>query len=224
MPAFHSIQCDPVTMTHPPPILIGESRGIDFLNSIATPVDVPVEWLGDGEALLSWLKHTDLVPASVLDTFRRTSLPGELDAAAAQARGLREWFRAFVYQHKGRRLRREDLRELGPLNQVLDRDEAYGQIAKSDVKTVSEKSSLVLRTTRRWRSAESLLIPIAQAMAELVCSEDFTQVKACEGPTCTLLFLDRTLSQRRRWCSMAVCGNRAKQSAHRRRNRSASPR
>jgi predicted RNA-binding Zn ribbon-like protein len=72
---------------------------------------------------------------------------------------------------------------------------------------------------RRWRSAESLLIPIAQAMAELVCNEDFAHVKACEGAACTLVFLDRTHGRARRWCSMAVCGNRAKQAAHRRRNR-----
>jgi predicted RNA-binding Zn ribbon-like protein len=44
---------------------------------------------------------------------------------------------------------------------------------------------------------------------------DFSHVKACEGPACTLLFLDKTRRHTRRWCSMAVCGNRAKQSAHR---------
>jgi predicted RNA-binding Zn ribbon-like protein len=44
-------------------------------------------------------------------------------------------------------------------------------------------------------------------------------VKGCEGPVCTLLFLDRTRARARRWCSMAVCGNRAKQAAHRTRTR-----
>ena len=42
-------------------------------------------------------------------------------------------------------------------------------------------------------------------------------VKACEGAACTLLFVDHTRSRARRWCSMAICGNRAKQAAHRRR-------
>jgi predicted RNA-binding Zn ribbon-like protein len=54
-------------------------------------------------------------------------------------------------------------------------------------------------------------------MADLVCADDFTHVKACEGPTCTLLFVDRTRGHARRWCSMAVCGNRAKQASHRER-------
>ncbi len=33
-----------------------------------------------------------------------------------------------------------------------------------------------------------------------------------------LLFLDRTHARARRWCSMSICGNRAKQAAHRKRS------
>jgi CGNR zinc finger len=76
---------------------------------------------------------------------------------------------------------------------------------------------LVWRRQRRWQPPESLLLPLARALADLVCTEDFTCVKACEGPGCTLLFLDRTQGRARRWCSMAVCGNRAKQAARRKR-------
>jgi predicted RNA-binding Zn ribbon-like protein len=65
--------------------------------------------------------------------------------------------------------------------------------------------------------AESLLMPIVEALARLVCDEDFTQVKACEGPACTLLFADHTRGHARRWCSMKICGNRAKVAAHRKR-------
>ena len=67
----------------------------------------------------------------------------------------------------------------------------------------------------------ALLLPVARSLADLVCTEDFTHVKACEGPECTLLFVDRTRGRGRRWCSMAVCGNRAKQAAHRKRSRNA---
>ncbi|MGH7080341.1 MAG: CGNR zinc finger domain-containing protein [Acetobacteraceae bacterium] len=42
-------------------------------------------------------------------------------------------------------------------------------------------------------------------------------MKACENQACTLLFADHTRGHRRRWCSMAICGNRAKQAAHRER-------
>jgi predicted RNA-binding Zn ribbon-like protein len=74
---------------------------------------------------------------------------------------------------------------------------------------------------RRWRSAESLLLPIGQALGRCVCEEDFSDVKACEGASCTLLFADHTRGRARRWCSMAICGNRAKVAAHRERRKAA---
>ena len=58
-----------------------------------------------------------------------------------------------------------------------------------------------------------LLLPIGEALARFVCEEDFADVRACEGHSCTLMFADRTRRRTRRWCSMAVCGNRAKQAA-----------
>jgi predicted RNA-binding Zn ribbon-like protein len=88
-------------------------------------------------------------------------------------------------------------------------------------RTRQERAGLVWRPQRRWRSSKSLLYPIARSLADLVCTEDFTHVKACERPPCTLLFLDRTRGHVRRWCSMAVCGNRAKQAAHKKRARRA---
>jgi predicted RNA-binding Zn ribbon-like protein len=51
-----------------------------------------------------------------------------------------------------------------------------------------------------------------------VTTVDFTHVKGCEWHTCTLLFVDTTGKRIRRWCSMAICGNRAKQAAHRERS------
>jgi predicted RNA-binding Zn ribbon-like protein len=213
-----------MTDNRPPAIFIADAPGLDFLNSIATPVDTAVEWLASGEDLLAWLKEAGLVPAEVLPALRKSAVPGELDAVAAQARALREWFRAFVYEHKGRPLRPDALHQLKPLNRVLARDEAFGQIVarghghdhSSHVGHDHEAvSGLAWLPQRRWRSPDTLLLPVARAMAELICTEDFTHVKACEGQPCTLLFVDRTRSRARRWCSMAVCGNRAKQAAHR---------
>lgn len=60
-----------------------------------------------------------------------------------------------------------------------------------------------------------MLQPIAWSIARLLTEENLGLVRNCEGPTCTLLFLDRTKSHKRRWCSMAVFGNRAKAAAHR---------
>ncbi|WP_432477083.1 CGNR zinc finger domain-containing protein [Nocardioides sp. GXQ0305] len=44
------------------------------------------------------------------------------------------------------------------------------------------------------------------------------RIGACPGRGCGWLFVHT--SGRRRWCQMAVCGNRAKQAAHARRARS----
>jgi predicted RNA-binding Zn ribbon-like protein len=201
-------------MSRPPAIFVGDAPGLDFLNSVATPVDTPIDWIEDGEGLLSWLQQAELVASDVLQTLRAQTSSSELDKAADQARKLREWFRGFVRQHKGRPLTAAALAKLDPLNKLLARDESFTRLVASSTR---ENGALALEPARRWRSAETLLLPIGEALAKLVATEDFSQVKACEGPTCTLLFADHTRGHARRWCSMALCGNRAKQAAHRER-------
>ena len=69
-----------------PAMFVGGALGLDFLNSIATPVDVPVDSIGDGGGLLSWLGQAELAPAEALENIRSRALPGELDKVADQAR------------------------------------------------------------------------------------------------------------------------------------------
>lgn len=202
---------------HLPAIFIADAPGLDFLNSIATPVDEVVDWIGDGDGLLSWLDQAQLVPSDALKALKARAMPGELGKVADQARSLREWFRGFVLGHMGRSLRAEALRELDPLNRLLERDEAYSQLVHHH--RGDGAHPLELDRMRRWRSPESLLLPIGETLAKFVCQEDFADVKACEGHTCTLMFADHTHRRARRWCSMAVCGNRAKQAAHRSRSK-----
>ena len=197
-----------------PAFFIADSLGLDFLNSMATPVDAPIDWLDSGAGFVAWLAQADLVPASALKALTAEARPGELDKVADEARALREWFRGFVRKHMGRPLAPQTIRELGPLNALLARDERFSQIA---VRRHSGGARLELETMRLWRSPESLLLPIAEALARCVCGEDFAHIKACEGERCTLVFSDHTKRRARRWCSMAMCGNRAKQAAHRHR-------
>jgi predicted RNA-binding Zn ribbon-like protein len=206
----------PIVQRRSPAIFIAGSLGLDFLNSIATPVDQPVDWLDGGDGLLSWLAQAKLVPADALNELKAQAMPSELDKVAEQARVLREWFRGFVVKHIGRPLTPKALRELEPLNRLLERDQTFNQISRH---RHDHGDRLELRVTRHWRSSESLLLPIAEALAKFVCEEDFANVKACEGHSCTLVFADHTRGQARRWCSMAICGNRAKQLAHRKRFR-----
>jgi len=199
----------------PPPIFLGDAPGLDFLNSIATPIDTVVDWINDGEGYLGWLAQAKLVSADVLRDMRAHALPGELDKIADQARSLREWFRSFVLRYRGRPLRAEALAELAPLNRLLERDEKFSRVIFRPI----GREPFTLETVRRWRGPDALLIPVGEALARLVCTEDFSNIKACEGAVCTLLFADHTRGRQRRWCSMAICGNRAKQAAHRHRLR-----
>ena len=194
----------------PPAIFIADSPALDFLNSIATPVNTAIDSIGDGDGLLAWLEQAHLVPLDVLNALRKQAKPGEIDRVAAQARRLREWFRAFIREHQCKPLKALEPHDLEPLNRLLSRDEGFGQLVAQ-----KNRRTIEFQRTRRWRSPEALLLPIAEALARLLAEEDLRNVKACEGRTCTLLFADHTRGRSRRWCSMQICGNREKQIAHR---------
>ncbi|MGH9446588.1 MAG: CGNR zinc finger domain-containing protein, partial [Terriglobia bacterium] len=157
----------------PPPLFVADSLGLDFLNSITTSRDPPLDRIGDGEGLLAWLAHAHLVPLEVLRDMREKTMPGELDRVASQARDLREWFRTFVRAHKGRPLEATAVEELAPLNRLLERDENYGIVTSK----TGREQGLQLEAKRRWKSPESLLLPIGEALARLVTEENFADVK-----------------------------------------------
>jgi predicted RNA-binding Zn ribbon-like protein len=198
-----------------PALFVADAAALDFLNSIATPVDEPVDWIDDGNGWLEWLKQSGWVEDEILQRLQAQAMPGELETVAAQARSLREWFRGFVLKYKGKPLEASALTELEALNRLLERDEKYTQITLQD----GDTPKLAWELKRRWRSPDSLLLPLGEVLAQFVSEEDFTNVKCCEGPSCTLMFVDHTRGRKRRWCSMAVCGNRAKAAAHRERQK-----
>ncbi|MNH42693.1 CGNR zinc finger [compost metagenome] len=74
-----------------------------------------------------------------------------------------------------------------------------------------------MEKVRVAETAEQYLAPLAESAAELMAEGDFDLVRVCEHPDCVLWFYDRTKSHRRRWCSMALCGNRHKVAEFRKR-------
>lgn len=200
-----------------PALFVADSLGIDLLNSKATPGGKTVDWLWDGEGLIGWLHQASLVDEGTVRELRALAMPGEFDGVAAQARELREWFREFVAEHRGSPLSPESLDELTPLNALLERDEAYREVL------LGEGGVIEVVTRRRWRAPGSLLLPLADVIADTICRADFAQIKSCEGTDCSLMFLDLTAKHARRWCRMASCGNRAKQAAHRARLKEIEP-
>jgi len=70
---------------------------------------------------------------------------------------------------------------------------------------------------RRWSIApdvglERPVLELAREAADLLAGTDLRHVRACPGTHCGWLFVDP--SGRRRWCTMEVCGNRAKARRH----------
>jgi len=203
-------------MTEPastPAAQVGDHPAMDFLNTHATPNGVSTEWLATGTDLLTWLEQANLIDVETAARFRADkAAAAQLDVVAKGARALREWLRALVRRHAGRPLTATAETELGPLNLLLAGDKSYARVAGGP-------EGLAVQRLRRWETPEELLQPIAAAIADLVCQADFRLIRACEGHDCTLMFLDRTKAHARRWCSMALCGNRAKAAAHRARKR-----
>jgi predicted RNA-binding Zn ribbon-like protein len=70
-------------------------------------------------------------------------------------------------------------------------------------------------TPRPSTELDRIFWPITRSAAELLTSADIDRVRECDGRGCGWLFLDTSKAGRRRWCSMAICGNRAKARRHR---------
>lgn len=61
-----------------------------------------------------------------------------------------------------------------------------------------------------YRDPEQILTAVAESVADLLAYGDLSLIRKCENPECVLYFYDTTKNHKRRWCSMAACGNRAK--------------
>ncbi len=87
-------------------------------------------------------------------------------------------------------------------------------------------ASRLVREGAGWRLAFApaqddplrILAPIARSIADLAALGRSVEIRKCANPRCVFYFRDRSRTRRRRWCSMAVCGNRMKVAAHARRH------
>lgn len=51
---------------------------------------------------------------------------------------------------------------------------------------------------------------LSHSASELLTSDAVEKIRACANPECRWLFLDTSKNHSRRWCDMALCGNRMK--------------
>ncbi|WP_433338723.1 CGNR zinc finger domain-containing protein [Spirillospora sp. CA-294931] len=71
---------------------------------------------------------------------------------------------------------------------------------------------------RRTGTLHAALSDIARAAVTLLGGPRAADIRECQAPTCTRLYLDASRRRTRRWCDMARCGNRAKAAAYRTRH------
>jgi predicted RNA-binding Zn ribbon-like protein len=198
-----------MTDTPAPALFVAGHPAIDFLNTAYAPGGALVETIGDGRALLDWMVGAGLLDQEEASQLTRRLTRKSLDAAAEEARSLREWARTWIEAWRANPTRDyED--EIAALNKLLARESRGREL-------VANKRRLELIERPHFTAARELLAPIALEIARLVTQEDPSLVKACAGADCTLQFLDRTKAHRRVFCSATACGNRAKVAAFRRR-------
>ena len=164
-------------------------------------------WTGwDGNAPADFLRtYDDLL---VWSTFVGLQTPDETAALSTRARRTRAAATATL--NRARHLRTG-------LYEVLTCKEAgphWPAVARELRTALGTAVPVPAAVGVQWRStaaAAELTAPVtavALAALKLLASPAVDQVSACPGVGCGWLFVDH--SGRRRWCSMAVCGNRAK--------------
>lgn len=176
------------------PLFVGNDLALDFVNTAYGLAGKATEVFVDDKSVMSWLASAGLVTADAIP------VPQGL---LALAMALRDEARHVLAAAQGRQpfvapVVNRILKEGSPVLRLEDGPD-----------------NPRLLEYRRGDSTESLLEPVAAALGRLLSGGDLENVRQCEALDCTLLFHDMTKSRKRRWCSMAQCGNRMKVAAYR---------
>ncbi|MFF7643774.1 CGNR zinc finger domain-containing protein [Streptomyces canus] len=155
-----------------------------------------------GLALVESLVNTvDLESgADSLDTAEGRARFGITEGELAQARELRESLRVALLAHAGH----PPHRPVAPLGELLAAAPLFLTVAAAD-------GSADLAPA----DARTLLSRVAAAVAESLVAGTWIRLKACEAVDCHWAYFDRSPAGRGRWCSMQVCGARAKMRRYR---------
>jgi predicted RNA-binding Zn ribbon-like protein len=164
----------------------GGHLALDLAATLAARLkDQPRELLATPADLDRWMASAGLAEG----------LPGASIEDLQLARELREAIYALA-SGSGTRRARERLNEVAALPAARPQLTASGRL-------------------KREGNVREHLATIAREAVELFGGPHRERVRSCEGDGCAILFVDLSRSGRRRWCSMAGCGNRAKARAFR---------
>lgn len=180
---------------------------LDFVNTLDDrPSGQPKELLGKYDDLVRFAEDTRILThlqADRLSAYGQAT-PDEAGRILRDAIELREAmyaiFSAVITRHA------VPASALATLNGYVQRAAQHASLVPAD-------EGFVWKFDSYGNSSEGLdvmLWPIVRSATDLLASDDLPFVHACSSPTCQWLFLDTSKNHRRRWCSMKLCGNRAK--------------
>ncbi|MEU0786733.1 CGNR zinc finger domain-containing protein [Streptomyces sp. NPDC006173] len=174
-----------------------------------------------GLALIQSLVNTlDVASgADSLDTADGLARLGLTSDEVPGARELRESLRAACLAHAGHPAHAVvtplgELLARAPLRVTVDEHDGSARLApagnagpSADPRPPASPDSPAARVPLPSR--------IAVAVAESLVEGTWPRLKACEAPDCHWAYYDRSPAGRGRWCSMSVCGARAKMRRYR---------
>ena len=185
---------------------VGEELCLDFINTEAVDQDERVDLLGSFDDLVAWYTDAKVIDAAQAKAFaRRTHAADGAARALKDARQFRAMLREMVEKLTEGRMNVPQA-TLDQLNRALREREGYSEIVRT-------KDGYDTRFRPRLDEPAHLLVAVAESAARLLSERDLTLLRKCQNPRCILYFYDTTKNHRRRWCSMAGCGNRAKVAA-----------
>lgn len=189
-------------------LFVGNNLALDFLNTRPVVDGQPVEMLPGGGALARWLSAAGLItkPQSVR-LERRWSGP-KFASVLEELRNFRESFRKVVFQIEAGDAPSPGF--LGDLNRLLLEYPYVDQI-------ITGESGPERRKRFTPERPEHVLAPLADAITDLLTKAPRSRIRKCRN--CVLHFYDTSKKGTRLWCSMNLCGNRAKVAAYAERKR-----
>jgi predicted RNA-binding Zn ribbon-like protein len=188
-------------------LFVGQYACLDFVNTRLREDGRTVDLLDGFPGLAGWLAEAGLVGAEeAQQAVKRWGGTPEGDRVVAKAKAFRETLKSMVgCIVEGETVERSSIDEINGL--LRDRGGYPELIRRAD-------GGFERRFRREFAQATQLLVPIAESASDLLTEGDPSLVKKCGNPECVLFFYDTTKNHRRRWCSMATCGNRMKARAH----------
>jgi predicted RNA-binding Zn ribbon-like protein len=177
----------------------------DFINTLEHSAVADTDHIPTAEDALGWLVEHGVLHAEDVE---RAGSPDEvLTRIRAARQALREVADA-VYARRA------------PASDAVDE---VNRTLRARELIVLEPASDGVRIAHRHEGhpLDDALARLAQPLVDELAGGRPERLRVCANDACRWVFFDASPTGRRRWCSMASCGNRAKAARHRARQRKA---